>query len=154
MLSNIFVTQRICPSGSYHDPIKDRCRRVPGGGDIIRFNFDARCSGGFQGLLAHSKKSRFYFVCQRYAVLTCRCKPNERFDRYHLECTNWGKKLSKQDKKSSDVVDNIIEKYKCIDHSDDHEVYVPPTTDAPVEETTFNYVSQAVTSILRLLTSF
>lgn len=113
--------KKICPSGTYHDPFTDRCRRVPGGGSLIKFNLDAKCSRGFQGLLAHSRRSRFYFVCQKNAVLTCICDEKEYFSRIRLRCEK--KKNSyklKQDKTSDDVVENILEKYKCVhDKSDD-----------------------------------
>lgn len=121
----------------------DRCRRVQGGGELIKFNFDARCSGGFEGLLAHSQKSRYYFVCKRYAVLTCKCKSKENFDRIHLRCVKLKKKLSKHERKSSAVVDNILKKYKCVHNDYPREIYEPPTTEQPQEETTYDHVSDS-----------
>lgn len=102
--------QKSCPSGTYHDPIKDKCRRVPGGGEMLKINLDARCSGGFKGLLAHSKKSKYYYVCKSDGVLTCVCKEKERFNRILLKCEN---KCRKTEGLSHEVVDHIVDKYKC-----------------------------------------
>lgn len=106
----MFFLQKICPSGTYHDPLKDKCRQLPGGGEMIKINLDARCSGGFIGLLAHSTKSRYYYVCRKDSVLTCLCKRNELFSKIRLKCE--GKDL-KREKFTHQVVDNIIDKYKC-----------------------------------------
>ncbi|CRK90420.1 CLUMA_CG004228, isoform A [Clunio marinus] len=108
---------RICPSGTYHDPLKDRCRLVPGGGNLIKFNLDAKCSRGFIGLLAHSRNSRYYYVCQRNAVLTCKCKTKERFNRMNLRCERKGRRRSSKERHSHAIVENILEKYKCIENS-------------------------------------
>jgi hypothetical protein len=96
--------------GTYHDPMRDKCRRVPGGGDMIKINFDATCSGGFVGLLAHSRKSRYYYVCNKDSVLTCMCKSDELFSKIRLKCEN---KERKSEKFTHRVVENIFEKYKC-----------------------------------------
>lgn len=129
--------QKICPTGSYHDPIKDRCRKVPGGGNLIKFNFDARCSRGFEGLLAHSKKSRYYFVCRRNAVLTCMCGPNKRFSRIRLKCEKKSpKRMSKQDQRCHNLVDTIVQKYNCIDQPEEDPTlqnYIPEVTYRSIE---------------------
>ncbi|XP_070506821.1 mucin-22-like [Chironomus tepperi] len=90
--------------------MKDKCRKVPGGGEMIKINLDARCSSGFLGLLAHSKKSRFYYVCKRDGVLTCMCKTNEHFNRINLKCES---KSHKEEGLAHEVVDHIVDKYKC-----------------------------------------
>ena len=90
--------------------MKDKCRKVPGEGEMIKINLDARCSGGFLGLLAHSKKSRFYYVCKRDGVLTCMCKPTENFNRITLKCED---KRHKMEGLTHEVVDHIMDKYKC-----------------------------------------
>lgn len=90
--------------------MKDKCRKVPGGGEMIKINLDARCSAGFLGLLAHSKKSRFYYVCKRDGVLTCMCKPTESFNRIRLKCED---KCNKKEGLTHEVVDHIVDKYKC-----------------------------------------
>lgn len=82
----LFCFQVVCPSRFYHDPIRDRCRRVPGGGNIVKVDFGAKCSDGFRGLLAHSKKSRKYFACTSNAVLTCKCDSMETFNRESFKC--------------------------------------------------------------------
>ena len=83
---------------------------MPGGGEMIKINLDARCSGGFLGLLAHSKKSRFYYVCKKDSVLTCMCKPTECFNRIRLKCED---KSNKKERLEHEVVDHIVDKYKC-----------------------------------------
>ncbi|CAG9801775.1 unnamed protein product [Chironomus riparius] len=90
--------------------MKDKCRKVPGGGEMIKINIDAKCSGGFLGLLAHSKKSRFYYVCKKDGVLTCMCKQTENFNRIKLKCED---KSHKKEGLTHEVVDHIVDKYKC-----------------------------------------
>lgn len=79
---------------------------------MIKFNLDARCSNGFTGLLAHGKKSRYYSVCKHNAVLSCACKPKETFNRIRLRCEGKCDKRSRETF-THNVVDNILDKYKC-----------------------------------------
>lgn len=123
--------QRICPAGTYHDPILDRCRKVPGGGSLLKYNLDARCSNRMLGLLAHSRNSQYYFVCQRNAVLTCTCGSKEVFSKIRLRCERRRKKMTKHDLRSHFVVDRIVEKYKCAGIPKlEVEVKTDPTTEA------------------------
>lgn len=138
--------QRICPSGSYHDPIRDRCRAVPGGGNLIKFNFDARCSGAFRGLLAHSQKSRYYFVCKRSSVLTCTCSPKEHFSRVRLRCESRSNQLTKHEERSHQAVENIMSKYKCVYQQDDRSFdgsFQPEMTFRSVEVVNYDPVSSS-----------
>lgn len=114
-----FLSQRICPSGFYHHPIRDRCLRVPGGGNLIKFNFGVRCSGKFEGLLAHCRKSRYYFACRHDAVLTCMCRPKEYFSRLRLRCERKRKPTTRKEERDHEVVENILEKYKCAVQQED-----------------------------------
>lgn len=79
---------------------------------MIKFNLEARCSGGFLGLMAHSRKSRYYYLCKHSAVLTCMCKSNEYFSRVRLRCER-KRKWNSRERKDHQIVENIIEKYKC-----------------------------------------
>lgn len=122
--------QKICPTGTYHDPIRDRCRRVPGGGELLKFNLDAKCSNGFTGILPHEKKSRYYFVCKHNAVLTCACKHKEIFDRVRLRCDKKCNGITRE-RFSHSVVDNIMEKYRCTmmnGHFENGQCWLTPTT--------------------------
>jgi hypothetical protein len=95
--------------------MRDKCRKVPGGGEMIAINFDARCAGGFVGLLAHSKKSRYYYVCKNEAVLTCMCKSHELFNKIRLKCeeTTLARKKHRNSL-TENVVEGIMKKYKCV----------------------------------------
>lgn len=91
---------------------------------MIKYNLEARCSGGFKGLLAHSRKSRYYFLCKRSAVLTCMCRSKEFFSKVRLRCEK-KRRLNARDEREHQVVENIIQKYKCA-------VMIPETTPEPV----------------------
>jgi hypothetical protein len=107
---------------------------VPGGGEVIKFNLDAKCSKGFTGLLPYDKKSRYYYVCEKNAVLTCACKPREKFNRIRLRCegknANSEGGASIRERYTDTVVDNIMEKYKCTmmnGHYQNGECWMPTT---------------------------
>lgn len=53
---------------------------------MINAYFDTKCTNGFQGLVAHSKKPRVYFSCRCNSVLTCECGPEEIFNATTLQC--------------------------------------------------------------------
>ncbi|KAG5685066.1 hypothetical protein PVAND_014267 [Polypedilum vanderplanki] len=106
-----FPKTKICPLTTYYDPIKDKCQKVPGGGEMIKINLDARCANGFLGLLPNSKKSRYYFVCNKHSVLTCMCRDDELFSKIRLKCEN--QKNIENEKLTHQVVENIFDKYKC-----------------------------------------
>lgn len=97
---------------------------------MIKFNFDARCSNGFTGILPHDKKS--YFVCKHNAVLTCVCKPKEVFNRVRLRCERKSSGKSREIFSQS-VVDNIMEKYRCTMMNglfEDGQCWMPSTTES------------------------
>lgn len=108
---------------------------MPGGGEVVKFNLEARCSKGFTGLLPYDKKSRFYYVCKSDAVLTCTCKPKETFNRIRLRCEGKEEKTSDisvsiRERYTNTVVDNIMEKYKCTmmnGHYQNGECWMPTT---------------------------
>ena len=116
---------------------------------MIKFNFDARCSDGFQGLLAHSRKSRYYYVCRQHAVMTCICGPKEHFNKIRLQCEKQSRKMTKQDQRSNKVVENILEKYHCLTHheqeerstSTSYETFQTPMTFRSIEITNVDPVS-------------
>lgn len=94
--------------------------------------------------MAHSKKSRYYFVCRFDSVLTCMCGPKENFNRLRLRCEKKSKRMTNQDRRANEVVDSIVQKYSCLASQEEEQTlenFIPEMTYRSIEVVNHDPVS-------------